>query len=263
MDEVTVFDREGIVEIAVNRPAKRNALTRSLLADFLAALKSIPDETRLVILSSRGAVFCAGMDLREMEQAAAESNPAEIWKQDAQLYRDVVETLFCLACPTLCLVQGPVLAGGVGLVLACDLVVAAESARFELPEPKRGITASIVLPLLRYRVGNGPAGFFLLSGLHLSAQDAMRFGLVHRMVPDAQLDSVRDELSDSIRQCAPLALQSTKRQLNQQFVATLRQEWDVAMKISAEARGLPEAREGLQAFLEHRLPNWVSTKEDS
>lgn len=250
--------RDGpVVRIVLNRPDKRNALTRAMLAELLPVLQCLAADTRLVVIAANGPAFCAGMDLQEMEATARLPDCNEVWQRDADLYRQVVEALFLVSCPTLCVVQGPVFAGGVGLVLACDLVVAAASASFALPEPKRGITASMVSPLLVHRLGAGPAGWLLLSGQALSAQDAARFGMIHRLVEGKTLHADVTALIATLLAGAPNALRVTKQQLQQSAAPRLRAEWDRAAQLSATSRAQPEAREGLQAFLEKRSPQWV------
>lgn len=253
---VTVEKSADLVRITLSRPDKRNALTRLMLEELLTVLRTLPTSTRVLVLSAEGAVFCAGMDLQEMSATADLPDRLDVWRADAKLYRDVVEALFLLPWPSLCVVQGPVLAGGVGLVLACDLVVGSESASFALPESKRGIVASIVLPLLRHRIGVGRAGYLLLSGVATKADVAVSWGLVHRLVPADRIAEVQAELISSIQSGAPLAMQETKRQLLSGVADQIRQEWDIAERQSAEARSLPEAQEGLRAFLEHRAPAW-------
>ena len=139
----------GVARLTLNRPAKRNALTRELIERTLAAVRRIRDdaESRLLILTGTGPVFCAGMDLGEMQARAGSDNATEEWQQDSVVYRDLLWELFTLPIPTLLVAQGPALAGGLGLLLACDIVLASEDAFFSLPEPKRGITAAVVAPL--------------------------------------------------------------------------------------------------------------------
>lgn len=256
-----ILNSGGVLRVTLNRPDKRNALTRGILSELLQALNSLTPETRLLVLSANGPVFCAGMDLQEMQATATLPNAAEVWQQDSDLYRQVVESLFIAPCPTLCVVQGPVLAGGVGLVLACDLVVATESASFALPEPKRGITASMVSPLLVHRIGAGPASWLLLSGRTVSAADGARCGLIHEVFGTATLQQDVTALVETILSGAPGALRVTKQQLLEQAASELRAAWDQAAKLSATSRAQPEAREGLQAFLEKRKPNWMPGTE--
>jgi methylglutaconyl-CoA hydratase len=256
--------RDGsVLRITLNRPDKRNALTRAMLAELLPALQSLSEDTRLIVLAANGPVFCAGMDLQEMQATAQQPNSAEIWQQDSDIYRQIVETLFTTPCPTLCVVQGPVLAGGVGLVLACDLVIATPDASFALPEPKRGITASMVTPLLVHRIGSGPAGWLLLSGQTMSAEAASKCGLVHETIDAHSLPAEVTTRISTILTGAPEALRVTKRQLLHDAAPAMRTALDQASKLSATSRAHPEAREGLQAFLEKRSPNWASPKTGS
>ena len=253
-----IVQREGdVARIILNRPDKRNALTRSMLTEFRQSIEALSADTRLVVLSAAGPAFCAGMDLQEMQATAQQPDSAEIWQRDSDLYRQVVESLFLLPCPTLGVVQGPVLAGGVGLVLACDLVIGSDAASFALPEPKRGITASMVAPLLIHRIGSSAAAWMLLSGQTISAAEARQCGVIHKLVSADTLAEGTAETINSILTGAPGALRVTKQQLLQEVSGPLRAAWDTASQLSAKSRAQPEAREGLQAFLEKRKANWM------
>ena len=122
------------------------------------------------------------------ERASAENGPAE-WLKDALLYRDMLLAILEAPQPTVAVVQGPAIAGGVGIALACDLVLAAEDAYFALPEPQRGITASMVTPLLMFRVGAGPATRLLLSDRPVDAAEMYNWGGCHQVVAPDQLAS--------------------------------------------------------------------------
>ena len=133
-----------------------------MLAELVARLKDIAarSDVRCVLLTASGPWFCAGMDLTQMQEAAARPDSSQIWHGDSELYLDTVQALFDLPMPTLAVVQGGAVAGGLGLVLACDMTIAAATATFALPEPKRGITAAVVTPLLVHRTGPGAAGVY-------------------------------------------------------------------------------------------------------
>jgi methylglutaconyl-CoA hydratase len=253
----------GVARIVLSRADKRNALSRELLRQLSEAVhKTAADPSaRLLVLAADGPVFCAGMDLGEMQDAAGRPDARDVWQNDTQIYLDLVRTLYRLAVPTLAVVQGPVLAGGVGLVAACDLVVASEKASVALPEPKRGITAAIVLPLLLLRVGPAAAGWLLMSGESWSADTACRRGLFHDVVTPENLASRVDALIASILGGSPAALAITKRHL--QACASEWLEWQLAagMRLSAQARETSDAREGLAAFLEKRPPAWTPRGE--
>ena len=248
----------GVARLTLNRPVKRNALTRELIEQTLAVVRQVRDDpdARLLILTGAGSVFCAGMDLGEMQARAGNDNATEEWQQDSVVYRDLLWELFTLPIPTLLVAQGPALAGGLGLLLACDIVLASEDAFFSLPEPKRGITAAVVAPLLAYRIGPGQAGYLLLSGRSLSATDAQRIGLCHELAPAATLDQHERELTSAILTGSPDALAQTKRHLLTGPAASLTDWLQSGMQVSATARETQDAREGLAAFLENREPGW-------
>ncbi len=178
---VTLAISDGVAEVTLDRSAKRNALSRALIAQLAAAVAHVAADasTRLVVLSANGPAFCAGMDLDEMQNRSQQPNAGAEWEQDASDYRDLVVAILRLDVPTLAVVQGPAIAGGFGLVLACDLVLASTAARFALPEPKRGISPAVVSPLLVYRMGAGPAMPMLLAGQTLTGEEAHRLGLCH------------------------------------------------------------------------------------
>lgn len=259
MSELVMVERAaGVATITLNRPQKRNALSRALLAQLSVVVHQIEadSEIRVVLLKGSGSVFCAGMDLAEMQETAALPHAVELWNGDTKIYREIVGRLFALPVPTVAVVNGPAVAGGLGLVLACDLVVTSETATFSLPEPKRGITAAVVTPVLVYRVGNAHASHLLLSGRSIDATRAREIGLCHEIVPPEQLDRAANELARSILSGASTALAISKRQLRASAAVDVLKQLELAATVSAEARATEDAREGLQAFLEKRPPTW-------
>ncbi|MCA9072833.1 MAG: enoyl-CoA hydratase/isomerase family protein [Planctomycetaceae bacterium] len=249
---------DGVRRIALNRPQKRNALSRELIHQLQAEVTKASQEdcVRLVVLAAEGSVFCAGMDLAEMQDRATHDNAQELWKQDTQTYRDLLVSLVTLPKPTLAVVQGPALAGGMGLAMACDLVLASDAALFGLPEPKRGITAAVVAPLVCYRAGISTASFLLLSGKNLIASESLSRGLCHQVVSGDDLKTAEQALCHSILTGAPAALAATKTHLLNTAGRDLIPQLDTGMQVSAQARETQDAREGLAAFLEKRDPQW-------
>jgi methylglutaconyl-CoA hydratase len=135
-------------------------------------------------------------------------------------------------------------------------VIAADSVTFALPEPKRGITAAIVTPLLVYRAGNAGASHLLLSGESIDARTGQRIGICHTIVESARLQTAADEQVRSILSGSPGALAITKQQLRACAAVDVLAQLKRAVAVSAQARETVEAREGLAAFLEKRTPNW-------
>lgn len=259
MSEFAKLQIDGpVARLVLNRPDKRNALTRAFLQQLLSAVEDVQanDDVRVLLLAAEGTVFCAGMDLGEMEARANSPDAKAQWAEDTRIYREVIESIFRLPIPTLAVLQGPVLAGGVGLVMACDIVVAAEEAFFALPEPKRGITAAVVTPLLTYRIGPSAAAYLLLSGENVAGEDALRFGLSHFVVREDALQQRVDKLVRSILTGSQDALRISKSTLHDCTAELLSAQLTAAMRTSAEARETADAREGLAAFLEKRPPHW-------
>lgn len=245
--------------ITLNRPDKRNALTRGMLSVLTDALHGAEANgaVRLVTLRAAGPVFSAGMDLSEMQAAAAAPDAAAIYQRDAEAYGALLMTIARLSKPVVAVVQGPALAGGAGIVAACDVVLATPQATFGLPEIQRGIVAAIVAPFLLLRVTPGVAGYLLETGQVVDGADAQRFGLFHEVVSAEALSERLASLVRVLCSAAPNALAATKRFWLELAGGDLERRVQTATQISATARTSSEAREGLAAFLERRPPSWV------
>lgn len=245
--------------IVLNRPDKRNAITREMIADLMQALDDFHGEksVRAVILTGAGTAFSAGMDLAEMQETAKQPNAWQQWHDDAVAYRELLDRMMQYPKPIIAAVNGPAMAGGLGLVLASDLVVAATEATFGLPEPRRGIVAGMVSPLLVFRVGASHAANLLLTARTIKAEEAYRIGLVHEAV-SVDLNWVRaHDLAQEIAKSAPEAILLTKRLLNETIGEHLGPLLSSGAAASATARTTEAAAEGLAAFLEKREPKWL------
>ncbi|MEM7313000.1 MAG: enoyl-CoA hydratase/isomerase family protein [Planctomycetota bacterium] len=259
MSEHVLYHAEnGVGRITLDRTNSRNALTRAMIERISQFVTEAAADTkvRLIVLAANGTVFCAGMDLGEMQERAASENAPEEWMRDSEVYSDLLKKLLNAPKPVLAAVQGPVLAGGVGMVLSCDLVIATERTFFALPEPQRGIVAAMVTPLLAFRAGVGHASHLLLSGRRMTAEQALTAGLCHGAYTIEEFDNAEQEWIDSILTGSPEALALTKKQLCEVGGASLLAQLDAATIVSAVARKSDDAREGLQAFLEKRKPAW-------
>ena len=244
--------------IVINRPEKRNALSRYCMLQIKQALEDFHQErsVRAVILIGAGDAFCAGMDLQEMQETTKDQDPQAQWHDDAQQYKQLVEMMLRFPKPLIAAVNGPAVAGGAGLVLACDLVVAAKSATIGLPEPQRGLVAGLVVPLLNFRLGAGRAANMLLQARHFSADEALQMGAFHELVDDELVWARAHELAQQATQSAPESLQLTKQMLNETIGEDLLMQLNIGAAASAASRTTEAAREGLQAFLDKRKPDW-------
>ena len=250
--------REHTATVMLNRPEKRNALSRALLARLAEALDDLHQERRVraVVLTGAGPAFCAGMDLAEMQETAKQERPHPQWQEDAEVFRDLLEFMLRFPKPLIAAVNGPCMAGGAGLMLACDIVVAAETATFGLPEPLRGLVAGIISPLLAFRVGGGRSGYLMLTAEPIDAQHALAMGLFHEVVAADRLQSRAGELAALCARSAPEAMQLSKRMLNETIGEDLFTLLSAGAAVSATARTTEAAAEGLAAFLEKRPPKW-------
>ncbi|MEM7453434.1 MAG: enoyl-CoA hydratase-related protein [Planctomycetota bacterium] len=252
----------GVGRIRLNRPEKRNALKRAFIEELNDAVAQMEAEEslRVLLLEAEGKVFCAGMDLGEMQERASSPDGKSEWLKDSEVYCTLLSRLFTLPVPTVAVLSGPALAGGVGMVLACDIVIASDNVFLMLPEPMRGITAAMVTPLLVHRAGAGSANYMLLSGERVNAGACLRMGIFHDVTAQEELAARRDSLVDSILTGSRSALAITKKHVLRLSAPSMLDMLKDSMTVSAEARETDDAREGLAAFLEKRNPNWQENK---
>jgi methylglutaconyl-CoA hydratase len=245
--------------IVLNRPDKRNALSRKVLADLTQAFDDLHQErsVRAVILTGAGSSFCAGMDLAEMQATSQRPDAFAQWHADAVQYRELIDVMLRFPKPIIAAVNGAAVAGGTGLVLASDIVIAATEAKFGLPEPKRGVVAGMVAPLLAFRLGASHAANLLLTGRLIDSAEAHRIGLAHEVVTSELVWARAQEIAAEIATSAPESIQLTKRLLNETIGEHLGTLLTAGAADSATARTTEAAREGLAAFLEKRPPKWL------
>lgn len=256
-------DSGPLVELVLNRPDRRNALSRALVASLDQALVRISAESdkRVVLLSANGPVFCAGMDLTEASSHDSDAKASERSDQDLHALAELLERLHSLPQASIAVLHGDAYGGGAGLALSCDIVVMANSAKLGYPEVRRGLVGAIVLQDLIRQVGDRRARELLLTGEPLSAQAASAWGLVNRAVEPDELPEAVQTLARSILAGAPGAIAATKRLLGQAAEKTL--DSRCAAAESARIRGEPEAAEGMAAFRERRPPCWVTSSSGS
>lgn len=255
---VKIEIHDSTATVLLNRPDKRNALSRTLLAELQQSFGDLHLEKRVraVVLSGAGPTFCAGMDLKEMAAAADMPDPHRQWDQDARAYLGMIETMMRFPKPIIAAVDGAAIAGGAGLLLASDIVVASHDAQFGLPEPRRGIVAGIVAPLLYFRTNGSRAAFLLLTATAIDAEQAHQMGIFHQLVESEQVSSRAIELAQLCGQSAPPALALTKKMLNETIGDHFFTLLSAGAAISGAARTTAAAKEGLAAFLEKREPDW-------
>ena len=245
--------------IILQRPNRRNALSRQFITEIQSALNDLHAErsVRAIILTGAGTTFCAGLDLGEMLETSRQPDSLAQWHEDVVQLRELLDVMLRFPKPIIAAVNGPALAAGAGLVLACDIVVAATDAAFGFPEPRRGLAAGLVAPLLVFRVGAGQAANLLLTARTLAAEEAGRLGLFHEIVPNDLVWARAHEVAKQCALAAPEALALTKRMLNETIGESLSTLLSAGAAVSATARTTEAASEGIAAFLEKRDPQWL------
>jgi len=251
---IDVSTVDDIVTISLNRPDKRNAMHGPMMTELLHAFKThAADQSRVLIIKGNGDNFCAGGDIGWMQKIAADSDSANY--EDAQLLADMLYQLYIFPKPTIVLAHGATLGGGLGLLAAADIAIAAKNASFGLPEVKIGITPSVISPYVITAIGERAAHYYFLTGERFGADEARHIGLIHQVAESDALLSVGVSIAQTLLQSSPNALRSAKqliRSVTQQKITE-----ELTQKTSehlAELRKTPEAQEGLRAFTEKRKP---------
>jgi methylglutaconyl-CoA hydratase len=252
-DQVLQVDvAHGVARLTLDSPANRNALSRAMLAQLRDALtEALRDDTvRVVVLDHTGRVFCSGMDLAEAAGGAAGD-------QGVNQLPALLEQIWDAPKPVLAVVRGPARAGGVGLLAACDVVVAATTATFAFTEVRIGIVPAVISAVVLPRMVPNVAHRLMLTGEVFDATAALAGGLVDVAVPFDEVDARFDEQVTALGQGAPLALAETKRLLRATRGGSLSGTFPPLLDLSARFFASDEGQEGIAAFREKRPARWV------
>jgi methylglutaconyl-CoA hydratase len=255
------LDARGVATVTLNRPEVNNAYDAGLIQGVLAAMDELGRQPslRVVVLKGNGRHFQAGADLKWIN-AVRPKSPAEN-EAVSQATFEVVQRLNCLPIPTVALVQGGCFGGGTGIISACDVVIAADNALFSITEVRWGLTAAIIIPQLCDAIGVRQVRRYALTGERFGAEEARRIGLVHEVVPLAELESAGGRIVEQLLANAPAALAETKRLAMESSFGGMAVD-DAAyarlVKLHAAKRQTEEASEGLASFAEKRAANWGS-----
>jgi enoyl-CoA hydratase/methylglutaconyl-CoA hydratase len=243
-DELVHYAVEGpVATITLDSPRNRNALSRQLvteLADRLERAEGHAD-VRVVVLTSADRVFCSGADLSEAS--------ADGMSLGVQAIVGLQRFLVAMSKPAVAVVRGPVRAGGIGLVAACDVVLSAEEATFALTEVKLGLAPAVISLTVLPRLTSRAAAYACLSGATFTGAEAVAMGLVTRAVPAAGLDAAADALCAELATGAPQGLRETKALLARDLLDRIDARADEMAELSARLFGSDAAREAMAAFL--------------
>lgn len=248
----------SIYTVALNRPEKRNALSIPLLEAFCQQLEQLDNDpsVRVVIIKGNGPVFCSGLDLAE----AGDPNKSI---QSAELIAKAFSTLHQSRLITIAAAHGAALAGGAGLLCACDLAIAAENTLFGFPETRKGLAAAQVLTFLVRQVKPRDIRELLLVGETIAAEKALSIGLINRISEENTLLADAVSMAKSIVQGAPRATSLTKELIEELSPGNFDRDLQMALSYHEKVRTSDEAKEGIAAFLEKRPPVWLGVNEGS
>jgi len=244
--------------LTLNRPEKRNPLPYLPEHGFLPALRELAGErgVRAVVLTGAGQAFCSGLDLDAL-QALQQATPAQNLA-DSRKIRDCFEFLRAYPKPLVAAVQGPAVAGGAGLVLCCDLAVMAGDASLAFTEVKVGFVPAVVGAYLQLAVGDRVARDLILTARAVPAQECLRLNLANEVVPAAQVLARAEARAEAFAELSPQALAATRDLLARMAGLPLKAALVLASQANAKARGSPDCKEGVRAFLDKRKPHWDS-----
>lgn len=248
----------------LNRPEVRNALNPQLIGELTELFRELAQDSalRVILLGGLGSHFCSGADLRwmrEMAQYSAEQNHA-----DALALAELFETLDSCPQALVCQVQGGAYGGALGLMCCCDFVLASDDCKYAFSEVRLGISPAVIGPYVVARIGQAAARDLFLSGRRFDTADALRYGLVNRVVEPAELESAVKQVCREYLQAAPQALAATKLMLRELAgdpllhgdVNDRRALKERTAGLIARLRGSAEGQTGLAAFFEGQKPPW-------
>ena len=256
-----IFVRQNVSVIWMNRPEVRNAFNETMIAELTQAFQAADADKniRAVVLAGHGPAFCAGADLNWMKKMSGYTLREN--QADAMSLAAMLNTIYMMKKPTVARVHGPAFAGGMGLVAACDIAIAAQEAEFCLSEVKLGLTAATISPYVVAAMGERYARRYFLTAERFTAAEAFRIGLVHDLATTAELDASVNALLSHLIEASPAAIAASKELIRAVARAPIEQKLiaDTAARIAA-ARASADGKEGIRSFLEKRKPSWAEIK---
>lgn len=250
-------DERKVASVILNRPAVNNAYDGDLIQSMLAVMDALDKVAglRAVVVRSRGKHFQAGADLNWLNAVRCSSPEENI--RASRATAEAVQRLNLAPVPTVALVQGACFGGGTGILAACDVVIAADNAIFSIAEVRWGLSAAIIIPQLNDAMSVRQVRRYALTGERFEAQEARRIGLVHEVVPLAELEAACERVIAQLLQNAPEAISQTKAlAIEQASSGPDEAKFNRLIEIHARKRQSAEAAEGLLSFAEKRAAAW-------
>ena len=255
---IIVKIEDGVGNVWLNRPEKRNAFNLLMLRELLEAFKLFDhdEQVRMVVLRGMGSAFCAGADLNWMKEGIGKSLE-ENYNECLELF-DCFDAIYTCSKPTVCLVQGAVIGGANGLAASCDVTLAEPHTTFSLSEVRIGLIPSCIAPFILKRVGEFKTRELMLTGRRINEEEALSVGLINKVCEENQSEDILISLIHDLSCAGPEALKHCKSLIydlsNHKSYGEARAY--TAKKI-ADIRKSNEGQEGMKSFLERRRPNWT------
>jgi enoyl-CoA hydratase/carnithine racemase len=252
--EHILFEQDGpVAYVTMNRPKKRNALSLEHMQELISCFKAVGEakEAQVVILRGEGPAFCAGHDLSEMV-----GRDPDFYRHLFDVCCELMETVQSIPQPVIAQVHATATAAGCQLAATCDLVVAAEEARFATPGVRIGLFCSTPMVALSRAVGQKKSMEMLLTGDFISAEEALAAGLANRVAPADELEAQTRSLADKIVEASPLVVGVGKQAFYRQLEMPTGQAYAYTKEVMSFNATFADAQEGMCAFLEKRRPEW-------
>lgn len=247
---------DQVLSVVLNRPHVHDAFDDVMIGELAQVFEAIAaDNTvRVVVLRSTGKHFSAGADLNWMRRMADYSGPENV--ADARRMESMVRAIATCPKPVVARVQGAALGGGVGLVAAADIGIAAGTAQFGFTEARLGIVPGVISPYVLRKISASQAQALFLTGARFDAQRALELGLIHEVVELAALDAAVDRIVDDLLACSPGAQAKIKQLVPALAHLSIEAAADLTVEAIAAARASDDGKDGMSAFLAKKPPPW-------
>ena len=248
--------KDRVARVVFSRPEVHNAFNNDMIAEMLDVVRVLrePSDVRVVVLTGEGKSFCAGADVNWMRSVldfSFEENYAESLK-----LAELMHGIYTLDLPTIAMVNGASIGGGMGFVSTADLAIAASNAKFSLSEVKLGLVPACISPYVIRKAGEAACRRLMLTGERIGADEALRVGLLNGVVEPDKLESTVEDLVDRLISSGPGAIAACKKLLREVPGMTLQEAKTFTAEVLAHLRMSDEGQEGMRAFLEKRKPSW-------
>lgn len=265
---ILLIPEEKVVRIFLNRPEVHNAFNSTMIVELDDAIERVKEDKsiRVIVLSGKGKSFCAGADINWMREIIHYSFEQNL-EESLQL-AELLHKIYVLPKPTVAMVNGTAIGGGIGFVSACDIALASEDAKFGLSEVKIGLVPAAISPYVIRRIGESKAREYFLTGKRISAQKAQDIGLINDVAPAEELEDKVEEIIQLLLASGPEALASCKELIQKVAHMSFEEAKSFTARMIANLRVSKEGQEGMASFLEKRKPLWTEeetadTKKES